>query len=88
MGSNIHSENEEAGAVSLLSLDEAVNEADEADEDESTASLPRSGRDSCAAGYMELVFNDSTGLWDWELVQPKKASRWLIGVQGASRLLL
>ena len=83
-GSNIDSVDEEAGAVSLLSLDEAV---DEGDEDESIASLPRSGRDSCAAGYMELVFNDSTGLWDWAPFQPKKASRWLIGVEGASRLL-
>lgn len=86
--SDSDSDNIEAGAVSLLFKDGGVNESHkEEDEDEGMASLPRLGRGLIAKEDMELVDN-KTGLWNSELVRSKKASRWLVRVEGASRLLL
>ena len=74
----------EAGGVPLHSPDEGINEGDE---DEGMASFPRLGRESNAEEHIEPVFN-SIGLWNLEPVQSNQASRWLVRVEGASRLLL
>lgn len=80
---------DEDGGVSLLSSDEGLYGGgdDEEEEDKDMATLPKSWREPNAEEHMDCL-NNNTGSWHSELVRLEKPSRWLVRVEGASKLLL
>ena len=81
-------DNDEDGGVSLLSPDGGLHEVgDDEEEDKDMATLPKSPRELKAEENMDFL-NNNTGSWHSELVRLENPSRWMVRVEGASKLLL
>ena len=75
------SDSDDAGVVPLLEHDSVI---DDGNEDGSMPSISRPGKGSDVEGRMELSLN-STGPSNSKTVRSRKANKWLLRVEGASR---